>query len=65
MFYYLENNDEDAVGVLKRGGEKALSLMIQNFPGPLTCDRFQEMGRLPRVLFHGPLLKPWCLWVEM
>lgn len=49
-------DDETAEKILA-GGETAIGLLIANFPGPLSCDRFQEMGKLPKISYHGPLLR--------
>ncbi len=49
--------DEPAAKLLVGIGDDALGKLIRHFPGPLTYDRYQESGKLPRVGQHGPLLR--------
>ncbi len=48
--------DETAAQLLVGMGDDALKALVQLFPGPLLCDRYQQVGRLQRVARHGPLL---------
>jgi hypothetical protein len=38
-------------------GDNAIAKLVEHFPGPLVCDRYQENDKLPRVDRHGPLLR--------
>ncbi|MBN2344424.1 MAG: hypothetical protein JXX29_14910 [Deltaproteobacteria bacterium] len=49
--------DEQLAEKILAGQEASIRLLIANFPGPLSCDRFQEMGKLPKIAYHGPLLR--------
>jgi len=54
-------------GIVRRildGGEAAIAQLIAHFPGPLLCDRFQEMTRLPAVSYHGPVLRTLSLFEQ-
>ncbi len=49
--------DEAAAELLMGIGDDALAGLVPHFPGPLKYDRYQLGAKLPRVSFHGPLLK--------
>ena len=49
--------DQAALDVLLGMGEDAVKKLVEHFPGPLVCDRYQDTDKLPRVDRHGPLLK--------
>lgn len=49
--------DQAALDVLLGMGDDAVKKLTAHFPGPLVCDRYQEIDRLPAVDRHGPLLK--------
>lgn len=48
--------DEHVPERILAGGELAIKALIEHFPGPLSCDRFQEMGQLSEISTHGPVL---------
>ncbi len=48
--------DEHVPARILAGGELAITALIEHFPGPLSCDRFQEMGQLSGISNHGPVL---------
>ena len=49
--------EDDVPARILAGGEDAILALIERFPGPLTIDRFQEVGKLPEISSHGPLLR--------
>ncbi|MFO8074112.1 MAG: hypothetical protein R6V85_19810 [Polyangia bacterium] len=49
--------DEKAALTLVQLGDDALARLVERFPGPLSCDRYQEVGRSRPVEQHGPLLR--------
>ena len=48
--------DEHVPERILAGGELAIKALIEHFPGPLSCDRFQELGQLSEISNHGPVL---------
>jgi hypothetical protein len=54
--------DQTAAELLVGIGDDALAKLVPNFPGPLNCDRYQDLSRLRKVGQHGPLLKALTLF---
>ncbi|MBN2524893.1 MAG: hypothetical protein JXR76_00780 [Deltaproteobacteria bacterium] len=48
---------DDIPKKLLDAGDVAIQALIAHFPGPLSCDRFQEMGNLSDISHHGPVLR--------
>jgi HEAT repeat protein len=49
--------DQAAAELLVGIGDDALQKLVAHFPGPLNCDRYQDLSRLRKVDQHGSLLK--------
>ncbi|MBW2275841.1 MAG: hypothetical protein JRF63_00025 [Deltaproteobacteria bacterium] len=56
--------DQAAADLLVGIGDDALKKLISNFPGPLNCDRYQDLSRLRKVDQHGGLLKVLTMFGE-